>query len=76
MAMFAAFPSTIMEAASGRLHNNWAGASGARPIVVESIMVDGKAANIAIQPIPNDSLTTYYIYRLYKLLEVFLRFFF
>ena len=26
-----------------------------------SIMVDGKAANIAIQPIPNDSLTTYYI---------------
>ena len=71
MAMFAAFPSTIMEAASGRLHNNGAGASGARPIVVEagasgarpivveSIMVDGKAANIAIQPIPNDSLTTY-----------------
>ena len=59
MAMFAAFPSTIMEAASGRLHNNGV---GARPIVVESIMVDGKAANIAIQPIPNDSLTTYYIY--------------
>ena len=40
-------------------HNNGAGTSGARPIVVESIMVDGKAANIAIQPIPNDSLTTY-----------------
>ena len=60
MAMFAAFPSTIMEAAFGRLHNNGAGASG--PIVVDSIMVDGKAANIAIQPIPNDSLTTYYIY--------------
>ena len=59
MAMFAAFPSTIMEAAFGRLHNNGAGASGAHPIVVESIMVDGKAANIAIQPIPNDSLTTY-----------------
>ena len=59
MAMFAAFPSTIMEAAFGRLHNNGAGASGARPIVVDSIMVDGKAANIAIQPIPNDSLTTY-----------------
>ena len=62
MAMFAAFPSTIMEAASGRLHNNGAGASGARPIVVVSIMVDGEAANIAIQPIPNDSLTPYYIY--------------
>ena len=57
--MFAAFPSTIMEAAFGRLHNNGAGASGTRPIVVDSIMVDGKAANIAIQPIPNDSLTTY-----------------
>ena len=45
-------------------------------------MVDGKAADIAIQPIPNDSLTTYYIYIyierdcIYKLLEVFLRFFF
>ena len=59
MAMLAAFPSTIMEAAFGRLHNNGAGASGARPIVVDSIMVDGKVANIAIQPIPNDSLTTY-----------------
>ena len=59
MAVFAAFPTTIMEAAFGRLHNNGAGASGARPIVVDSIMVDGKAANIAIQPIPNDSLATY-----------------
>ena len=59
MAMFAAFPSIIMEAAFGRLHNNGAGASGARPIVVDSIVVDGKAANIATQPIPNDSLTTY-----------------
>ena len=58
MAMFAAFPSTIMEAAFGRLHNNGAGASGARPIVVDSIMVDGKATNIAIPPIPKDSLTT------------------
>ena len=46
MAMFAAFPSTIMEAA---------GAFGARPTVVESIMVDGKAANIAIQVIPDES---------------------
>ena len=43
----AASPSTIMEAAFGRLHNNGAGASGARPIVVETIMVDGEAANIA-----------------------------
>ena len=62
MAMFAAFPSTIMGAASGRLHNSGAGeagASGVRPIVVESIMVDGKAGNIAIQHIPNNSLTTY-----------------
>ena len=43
MAMFAAFPSTIMEAASGRLHNNGAGAFGARPIVVDSIVVGGDA---------------------------------
>ena len=57
--MFAAFPSTIMEAAFGRLYNNGARTCGGRPIVVESIMVDGKVANIAIQPIPNDSLTTY-----------------
>ena len=62
MAMFAASPSTIMEAAFGRFHNSGADAFGARPIVVESIMVDGKAANIAIQPVPNDSLTTYYVY--------------
>ena len=44
----------IMEAAFGRLHDNGAGAPGARPIVVESIKVDGKAANVAIQSIPND----------------------
>ena len=42
MAMFATFPSTIMEAAFGRLHNSGAGAFGARPTVVESIMVDGE----------------------------------
>ena len=54
MAVFASFPSTIMEAAFGRLHNNGPGAFGARPIVVESIMVDGKEANIAIQLIPNE----------------------
>ena len=62
MAMSAAFPSTIMEATFGRLHNNGVGASGAGPIVVDSIVVDEKAASIAIQPIPNNSLTTYYIY--------------
>ena len=38
--MFAACPSTIMEAAFGRLHHIGAGAFGARPTVVESIMVD------------------------------------
>ena len=59
MAMFAAFPSTIVEAAFGRLHNQGAGASGARSIVVESIVVDGKAGNMGIRPMPNDSLTTY-----------------
>ncbi len=42
MPMFATFPSTIMEAAFGRLHNSGAGAFGARPTVVESIMVDGE----------------------------------
>ena len=52
MAMFAAFPSTIMEAAFGRLHNSEAGASGAGSAVVDSIIVDGKAANIAIQLTP------------------------
>ena len=35
-------PPTIMEAAFGRLHNSGAGAFGARPTVVESIMVDGE----------------------------------
>ena len=41
MAMFAAFPSTII---------------CALPTVVESIVVDGMAANIAMQPIPNHNL--------------------
>ena len=59
MAMFAAFPSTILEAALGRLHNNGPRASGTCPIVVESIMVGKKAANIALRPIPSDSLTTH-----------------
>ena len=45
-----------MEAAFGRLHHNsGAGAFGARPTVVKSIMVDGKAANIAIQVISDES---------------------
>ena len=46
-AIFAAFPSPIMEAAFGRLHNGGPAAFGRRPTVVESIMGDGKAANIA-----------------------------
>ena len=45
MAMLATLPSTIMGAAFGRLHNS------ARPTVVESIMVDGEAANI-VNPRP------------------------
>ena len=45
--MFAASPSTIMVSTFGRLHNNGAGTSGARPIVVETKMVDGDVANIA-----------------------------
>ena len=52
IAMFAASPSSFMEAAFGRLHNSGAGAFGARPTVVESIMLDGEAANIAIPKIP------------------------
>ena len=48
-----------MEPAFGRLHNSGPGAFGARPTVVECIMMDGKAANIAIQTIPNDDLKQY-----------------
>ena len=51
MAVLATSPPTIMEAAFGRLHNSGAGAFGARPIVVESIIVDGEVANKAM-PIP------------------------
>ena len=51
VAMFAASPSSIMEAAFGRLHNSGAAAFGGRPTVVESIMLDGEAANIAIPKI-------------------------
>ena len=43
---------SIKDAAFGRLHNSGAGAFGARPTVVDSIMVDGKLANIAINPSP------------------------
>ena len=50
--MFAAFPSTNMEAAFGRLHNNGGGDFGAGSIVVESILGDGKATKIAMQPTP------------------------
>ena len=46
----AAFPSTYMEAAFGRLHNS--GAAFGRPTVVDSINVDGKAAAVALQPTP------------------------
>ena len=53
LAMIAVFPSTIMEAAFGRLHNSGAGASGAGSTVVDSIIVDGKVANIAIQLTPS-----------------------
>ena len=45
--MFAASPSPIMEAAFGRLHNGGPAAFGRRPTVVETIMGDGEAANIA-----------------------------
>ena len=55
MAMFATCPSTIMDAAFGRLHNSGVGAFGVHPTVLESIMVDGQAVNIAIQLIPNET---------------------
>ena len=35
-------PCTNIEAAFGRIHNSGAGAFGAHPTVVESIMVDGE----------------------------------
>ncbi len=57
--MFVAFPSTIMDSTTmGRAPEAPAPLLWRRPEAA-SIMVDGKAANIAIQPIPNDSLTTY-----------------
>ena len=45
--MFATSPSTIMEAAFGRLHNGGRVAFGRPPTVVDSIMGAGEAANIA-----------------------------
>ena len=46
--MFAAFPSTIMEAAFGAsLHKDGAGRVRRRPIFVDSIVVGGEAKNIA-----------------------------
>ena len=52
MATIDAPPSTNMEAAFVRLHNKGAGACGARPLVVESILVDGKASIVALQLTP------------------------
>ena len=42
MAISAAFPSTIMEAAFGRLHNNGGAAFGGLPIVVGEVANIGK----------------------------------
>ena len=53
LAMCATFATTIMEAASSRLHNTEAIASGAGSTVVQGIVVDWKVTNKAIQPIPN-----------------------
>ena len=55
MATIAAFTSTIMEAAFGLLHNSGAGPIGARPAVVESIMVDVKVAIVVIKLYPNEA---------------------
>ena len=41
-------PSTNMEAAFGRLHNSGAGAFGARPTVVDSIILAREAESIGI----------------------------
>ena len=45
--IFAACPYPTMKAAFGRLHNGGPAAFGRRPAVVESIIGDGKAANIS-----------------------------
>ena len=41
---FATFPSNLMEAAFGRLHNR----RGEPPPVVESIKLDGNVANVSV----------------------------
>ena len=41
-----------MEAAFGRLHNSGATAFGARPVVMDSIIVEGMGADIALQTTP------------------------
>ena len=51
MATFTAFPSAIM-AACGGLHNNVAGDGGTGSTVVEPIIVDVKAASMAMQLMP------------------------
>ena len=59
MAMFAAFPSTIMDSTTvGRAPKAPAPLLWRRPKAA-SIIVDGKIANIAIQPIPKEYRTTY-----------------
>ena len=63
--MLAPSPSTILEAAFGRLHNGGPAAFGRRPTVVESIMVDGKAADIA-----NTYGNTYQIFAYLNILPI------
>ena len=48
MAMLAASPSRNYGGGLRPLHNSGAGAFGARPTVVDSIILDGEAASIAI----------------------------
>ena len=45
MALSGAIPTTKMEAVFGRIHNSWARAFGARPNGVETMIVDGMAAD-------------------------------
>ena len=59
MAMFAASPTRIMEAAPGRLPKCGAGAFSARPAVVDSTTLDVQVANMAIPP--HSRLDTYLI---------------
>ena len=54
-------PSTNMEAAFGRLHNSGAGAFGARPTVVESIMVDGEIDGSIYSPLAKRWISNYMV---------------